>query len=190
MSQEYICDKKSSKYLHCWTSFDLNYNSLMSSRLVILRGNSGSGKTTVSKLLQKELGYGTMLVSQDVIRREILRVRDEESNPAIQLIYDLCMYGNRTGYIVILEGILSNKKYGSMVKKLIDDFDGDVDVYYFDIPFEETVRRHSNKSNSHEFGEKEMKEWWKDRDYLRVQGEKMINENMTQEHIVNLIKGS
>ena len=162
----------------------------MSSRLVILRGNSGSGKTTVSKLLQKELGYGTMLVSQDVIRREILRVRDEESNPAIQLIYDLCMYGNHIGYTVILEGILSNKKYGTMIKKLIDDFDGDVDVYYFDIPFDETIRQHSSKPNSHEFGEKEMKEWWKDRDYLRVQGERMINENITQEHIVNLIKGS
>lgn len=162
----------------------------MSSRLIILRGNSGSGKTTIAKLLQKELGYGTMLVSQDVIRREILRVRDEESNPAIQLIYDLCMYGNRIGYTVILEGILSNKKYGSMVKKLINDFDGDVSVYYFDIPFDETVRRHAKKPNSHEFGAKEMKEWWKDKDYLGTEGECMIDESMTQEYIVNLVKSS
>ena len=160
----------------------------MSSRLVILRGNSGSDKTTVSKLLQKELGYGTMLVSQDVIRREILHVRDEESNPAIQLIYDLCMYGNRIGYTVILEGILSNKKYGAMVKDLIDDFVGQKSVYYFDIPFDETVRRHANKPNSHEFGEKEMKEWWKDKDYLGIEGERMIDENMTQAQIVSLIK--
>ena len=34
---------------------------------------------------------------------------DSESNPAIQLIYDLCMYGNNVDYTVILEGILSNK---------------------------------------------------------------------------------
>ena len=54
--------------------------SYMSSRLIILRGNSGCGKTTTAKLLQKEYGYGTMLVSQDVVRREMLHVKDEASN--------------------------------------------------------------------------------------------------------------
>ena len=83
--------------------------------LIILRGNSGCGKTSTARLLQRRLGYGTMLVSQDVVRREILRVKDSKNNPAIQLIYDLCMYGNKVGYTVILEGILSNKKYGAML---------------------------------------------------------------------------
>ena len=77
--------------------------------LIILRGNSGCGKTSTARLLQRQLGYGTMLVSQDMVRREILRVKDSKNNPAIQLIYDLCMYGNKVGYTVILEGILSNK---------------------------------------------------------------------------------
>lgn len=156
--------------------------------LIIFRGNSGCGKTTTAKLLQKELGYGTMLVSQDVIRREMLRVSDESNNPAIQLIYDLCMYGSRIGYTVILEGILSKKRYGSMLLELLDNFEGEKNIYYFDIPFDETVRRHSNKPNSHEFGEKEMKEWWKDKDYLGIEGECIIDENMTQEQIVHSIK--
>lgn len=34
-------------------------------KLIILRGNSGSGKTTVAKELQKKFGYNTMLISQD-----------------------------------------------------------------------------------------------------------------------------
>ena len=38
-------------------------------RLIILRGNSGSGKTTTGKALQKKSGHGTMLISQDVVRR-------------------------------------------------------------------------------------------------------------------------
>lgn len=38
-------------------------------KLIILRGNSGSGKTTVAKELQKKFGYNTMLISQDEIRR-------------------------------------------------------------------------------------------------------------------------
>ena len=98
-----------------------------------------------------------MLVSQDMVRREMLRVKDGENNPAIQLIYDLCMYGNKVGYMVILEGILSNKKYGAMLHRLLNDFQGEKLIYYFDISFKETVRRHAAKPNAHEFGEAEVR---------------------------------
>ena len=155
--------------------------------LIILRGNSGCGKTSTARLLQRQLGYGTMLVSQDVVRREILRVKDSESNPAIQLIYDLCMYGNNVGYTVILEGILSNKKYGAMLRRLLDDFQGEKLIYYFDVSFEETVRRHAIKPNAHEFGESEMRQWWKDQDVLNVPGEQRIGEQLSQAEIVDLI---
>ena len=129
-----------------------------------------------------------MLVSQDVVRREMLRVKDSESNPAIQLIYDLCMYGNKVGYTVILEGILSNKKYGTMLRRLLDDFRGEKLIYYFDISFEETVRRHSTKPNAHEFGESEMRQWWKDQDILNVPGERRIGEKLVQAEIVDMIR--
>ena len=36
-------------------------------KLIILRGNSGSGKTTIAKELQNSFGRNTMLISQDVI---------------------------------------------------------------------------------------------------------------------------
>ena len=155
--------------------------------LIILRGNSGCGKTSTARLLQHQLGYGTMLVSQDVVRREMLRVKDSEGNPAIQLIYDLCMYGNKVGYTVILEGILSNKKYGAMLRRLLDDFQGEKLIYYFDVSFEETVRRHATKPNAHEFGESEMRQWWKDQDVLNVPGEQRIGEQLSQAEIVDLI---
>ena len=155
--------------------------------LIILRGNSGCGKTSTARLLQRQLGYGTMLVSQDVVRREMLRVKDIENNPAIQLIYDLCMYGNNVGYTVILEGILSNKKYSAMLRRLLDDFQGEKLIYYFDVSFEETVRRHATKPNAHEFGELEMRQWWKDQDVLNVPGEQRIGEQLSQAEIVDLI---
>jgi len=37
------------------------------SAIIILRGNSGSGKTTIAQELQKKFGLGTMLISQDVV---------------------------------------------------------------------------------------------------------------------------
>ena len=155
--------------------------------LIILRGNSGCGKTSTAYLLQRQLGYGTMLVSQDMVRREILRVKDSESNPAIQLIYDLCMYGNNVGYTVILEGILSNKKYGAMLQRLLNDFQGEKLIYYFDVSFEETVRRHATKPNAHEFGESEMRQWWKDQDVLGVPGGRRIGETLAQAESVDMI---
>lgn len=45
-------------------------------KLVILRGNSGSGKTTVARALQRKIGFNTMLISQDEIRRNMLWVKD------------------------------------------------------------------------------------------------------------------
>ena len=39
-------------------------------KLIMLRGNSGSGKTMVAKELQTLFGRGTMVLSQDMIRRE------------------------------------------------------------------------------------------------------------------------
>lgn len=156
----------------------------MRSRLIIIRGNSASGKTTIARRLQFELGYTTMLVSQDVIRRDILRVKDFAGNPAIELIYNTVMYGNKIGYDVVLEGILANKHYGIMLQKLIGNFEGDIFAYYLDIPFEETLKRHATKPNNTDYGEAEMWQWWNEADYLGVEQEVCFDESQTVEQIL------
>ncbi|MCI9433104.1 MAG: AAA family ATPase, partial [Oscillospiraceae bacterium] len=55
------------------------------SKLIILRGNSGSGKSSAAKALQRELGRNTLMISQDTVRREMLWARDGEDTPAIPL---------------------------------------------------------------------------------------------------------
>lgn len=47
-------------------------------KLIMLRGNSGSGKTIVAKKLQEKLGPNTMRLSHDMIRMEVLHVWGEE----------------------------------------------------------------------------------------------------------------
>lgn len=44
-------------------------------RLIVIRGNSGSGKSTVAKALRETYGSGVAWVSQDLIRRIILKER-------------------------------------------------------------------------------------------------------------------
>ena len=124
----------------------------MASKLIIIRGNSGSGKTTVAKRVQHELGKGTMLVPQDILRREIVWVRDGADNPSIELIKRTVLYGKEIGYDVILEGILAKKFHDSMINELIEEFAGNVRAYYFDLSFDETLSRHATKPNAQDFG--------------------------------------
>ena len=58
-------------------------------KLVILRGNSGSGKTTVARALQRKIGFNTMLISQDEIRRNMLWVKDGIDTKALPLMIEL-----------------------------------------------------------------------------------------------------
>lgn len=149
-------------------------------KLIILRGNSGSGKSSAAKRLQENLGYQTMLIPQDVVRREILKTQDLPDNPAIQLIGDMAAYGGKIGYDVIMEGIMTEERYGSMLRRLIADFPGSAHVYYFDISFKETLRRHNKKANKHEFGEHEMRQWWVEKDILHYPNEQFITDKMSE----------
>jgi len=153
------------------------------SKLVILRGNSGSGKSTTAIRLRHELGYGTMLIPQDMIRREIVRVHDEAGNPSIQLMKDIALYGLNIGYDVVIEGILVRATYGKMLYELAESFD-EVYVYYFDIPLEETFRRHRTKPNAHEFGEELMRELYVERDLLGMPDEVVFTEDLSQDDIL------
>ncbi len=55
-------------------------------QLIVIRGNSGAGKTTVAKALCDAHGPGAAWVSQDLIRRLILRERDRPGGANIGLI--------------------------------------------------------------------------------------------------------
>ena len=72
-------------------------------KIIILRGNSGSGKTTVARALQKKFGYNTMMISQDEIRRNILWVKDGVDTKALPLMIELMKYGYEHCDVVILE---------------------------------------------------------------------------------------
>ena len=60
-------------------------------KLIILRGNSGSRKTTVAKELQKRFGRNTMLISQDVVRRDMLKEKSITSEKELQdIVGEIC----------------------------------------------------------------------------------------------------
>jgi adenylylsulfate kinase-like enzyme len=129
--------------------------------LIVLRGNSGSGKTTVARALQRQRGRDQLaLISQDVVRREVLWANDRAGNPAIGLIDLMARYALNQGFSVVVEGILHPDRYGDMLRRLVRDHEGRSFAYFWDVPFEETLRRHATKPKAAEFGEEEMRDWW------------------------------
>lgn len=156
-------------------------------KLIILRGNSGSGKTTTAKVLQKKFGHGTMLISQDVVRREMLYVKDGPNTEASQLLLELALYGKKHCDIVILEGILNSKWYRNLFENLLQEFNNQIYAYYFDIPFEETLNRHQTKPYANEFGEKELREWWNEKDLLDIIPEVRLNQELSLDEVVDMI---
>ncbi|TFE00603.1 kinase [Jeotgalibacillus salarius] len=161
----------------------------MESTLIILRGNSGSGKTTIAQRLQKHLGHGTLLVSQDVIRRNMLMVHDREGNPSIDLTRQIAEYGKGTCEFVIVEGIFNKKRYGDMLKGLIKLYDDKAHTYYFDLSFEETVRRHNMRDKKIDFGEDSLRAWWNPNDELGVEGETLLTDRMSEEEVWERVLG-
>jgi predicted kinase len=158
-----------------------------SSKIIILRGNSGSGKTTVAKALQKKLGRGTLIISQDVIRREMLWVRDGSETKAISLLIDLVKYGRKNCDFVILEGILNAEWYTELFEIIRLEFNCSIYAYYYDLSFEETLHRHQTKPNCNEFGENDMKQWWIDKDFIEIIEEKILTQRLSIDETVDII---
>ena len=157
------------------------------SKIIVLRGNSGSGKSTVADALQKKIGRGTFLISQDYVRREMLWVKDRPNNMAIDLLKHLVIYGNQNCEVSILDGILYTDIYSDLFCLINELYAGQTFAYYFDIPFEETLKRHSQKPISNKFGETEMRSWWREKDFLKNINEKTIPKEMNVDDIVEMV---
>ena len=153
-------------------------------KLIILRGNSGSGKTTIAKELQNRFGSNTMLISQDVIRRDMLKVKDGENTPALPLMKELLIYGSSHSNVVILEGIMYADWYKPLFELAVKLYGVEVYAYYFDLSFEETLKRHQTKPNCHDFGEEAMRRWWREKDFSDVLNEVTITSEKDMESIV------
>ena len=159
----------------------------MESTLIIIRGNSGSGKTTTAKRLQQHFGRGTLLVSQDVVRRDMLKVQDRDRNLSLELIRQIAEYGKGKCEVVIVEGILSQQRYGDMLNQLISFYHGNAQTYYYDLSFQETVRRHNGREKITEFGEESLRSWWNPNDYLGVDEEVILTDELSQDEVVEKI---
>ncbi|GAT68893.1 kinase [Planomonospora sphaerica] len=156
-------------------------------RLIVLRGNSASGKSAVAARLRACYGRGLAVVGQDVVRREILKEPDVPGAVNIGLIDVVARYALDAGYHVVVEGILCADRYGPMLTALGAEHRGVSRFYYLDVPFAETLRRHATKPTAGAYGEEEMRRWYRARDLLDDGREEIIGAGSSLEETVRRI---
>ena len=161
-------------------------------KLIILRGPSGSGKSTIAKLLFEKAERKICLVEQDYYRFIFKPAGGgSKANGATthKMIKNDVLIALKDGYDVILEGILSVKSYEEVLESIFTEHSYENYIFYFDVSFEETVRRHSTRTlKAPKFGEIEMKEWYPDAHKSDHRLEKIIPETFSIEDAMSFIK--
>ncbi|MEQ9763562.1 kinase [Streptococcus sp. ZJ151] len=156
--------------------------------LIMIRGNSGSGKTSLAHSLQKELGENTLLLSQDLLRRTMLHAHDGFDTPTVPLLLNLLDYGFNHNQTTILEGILKSDWYQPVWQRIIELYGlANTYAYYYDLPFYETLKRHNTRDKAKEFGEEALKRWWVEKDYLANIPETKLTKALSLETAKTLI---
>lgn len=77
---------------------------------------------------------------------------------------------------MICEGILHSDRYGAMLRALRRDHRGVTSVFYLDVSFAETVRRHARRPQSAAFSAADMRSWYVEHDVLGTEDEQVIDE--------------
>lgn len=156
-------------------------------RLIVLRGNSGSGKTSTARALRAHLGRRLALVEQDYLRRTVLKARDTPDGPHYGLIEQTVRYALDASYDVVLEGILHRQRYQPLLHRLAHDHQGHTAAYYFDLSWNETLRRHQMRPQAAEFGPTDMRDWYCHHDLLGWPEEHLIPESASLAEITERI---
>ncbi|MEU2739396.1 AAA family ATPase [Streptomyces sp. NPDC007095] len=156
-------------------------------RLVVLRGNSASGKSSIAADIREKFGRGLALVGQDNLRRIVLRERDRPGAANIGLIDLTARYALDAGFHVVMEGILYADRYGDMLAQLRADHRGPTHGYYLDVPFEETVARHATKPIADDVSEAQLRDWYRSCDLLPGGVETVIGADSTLDTTVDRI---
>ena len=159
-------------------------------KFIVLRGPSGSGKSSVAKAVrieQLEKGRKIAYVEQDYFRRTVLKEKDIIDGFNIKLIEKNVIFLLDNGYDVVMEGIFDSGRYCKMFESLISYHPENNYFFYFDISLAETIKRHNTKPNRYEFGELELKSWYKKKDLLSSVTENIIDEDSSMENTVSAV---
>jgi len=158
-------------------------------KIIVLRGNSGSGKSTIAYELRKLTEPMAVVIEQDHFRQKIVAQKGEEPRDLTKkLIHAIIDSGLHSGRDVIIEGIFSRTRWQDLFEEIIKRYNVRTYFFYFDIPLDETMRRHTTRLKRYEFDAEDMREWYKEKDFLEEIEEDVIDQSSDFESTLQYIK--
>lgn len=157
------------------------------SKLIVLRGPSGAGKSTVAKLLHEKAVSKTALIDQDYYRHVMFNNLHSDLEAPRYVMFAAVLAALDHGYDVILEGFMGMGKYGAYFDELLAHHPENNHFFYFDVSFEETLRRHRTRQKSQSLDKAKMHELFLRSGPSRYPGEVIINQETSAEQAVLMI---
>ena len=154
--------------------------------LIVLRGNSGSGKSTIAARLQSELSGPAAILSQDYFRRVIYKEREQDSLAHAHLLEAAAAHCLAVGQHVILDGIFNADRYSPMLAR-VRSMTKDARFYAFDLSLDDTISRHQSRSKAVDFTAEDMAAWYHGWQPLSFVQERRIGTSETVSAIVTRV---
>jgi guanylate kinase len=162
----------------------------MPTKLIMIRGPSAIGKSTVAKVLLKQASRPTVLVELDHYRFSLV-------NPAPNAIknhnleYDMTtsdiLIALQKGFDVIFDGNFRGKANDPFIKRLFNAHPVENYLIYLEGSLKETLRRHATKAHPL-ITPRRMRELYKYASPLGHETESIIPEHSTLDQTVKQIK--
>lgn len=157
------------------------------SRLITIRGNSGSGKSRLAEAIRSARPRGIAILGHDTLRREILHVPDRPGALSVAYIDLSARFALDNGLHVVIEGILHSEIYGEMLTRLVRDHRGTSASYCYELELEETLRRHRTKSLAAEVSEASVESWFRATDRVPPLEEFILDSSFTTEQALDVV---
>lgn len=116
-------------------------------KLIILRGPSGVGKSTVAQALLKRTTRPTVLVDLDHYRFSFVNPPHEDHNLEYEMSASDILLGLQLGFDVIFDGNFTATAHDPFLEKLLSAHAEETYLFYLDASLDETLKRHETKSH-------------------------------------------
>jgi len=158
----------------------------MMTKLIILRGPSGVGKSSVAKALMERTTRPTVLVDLDYYRFSFVNPPDNDHDLEYEMSSSDVLIGLRLGFDVIFDGNFRATADDPLLVKWFSDHPQENYLFYLDASLNETLKRHETKSHPRISTEK-MKEVYRYATATRHETEVIIPESSSLEQTVEQI---
>lgn len=155
-------------------------------KLIIIRGPSGVGKSTVAKALMKRTKRPTVLVDLDHYRFSFVNPPNHAHDLEYEMSGSDVLIGLRLGFDVIFDGNFTATAHDPLLAKWFSAHPEENYLFYLDASLNETLKRHETKSHPRISTDK-MKEVYQYASAIGHENEVIIPESSSLEQTVEQI---